>query len=147
MTQSALPESIDGIPVDELLAIIPMGALNDKMGITLLEASADRLVATMPVEGNTQPFMLLHGGASVVLAETLGSLGAGIHAYPDKVPVGVDINATHHRAATSGLVTGVATAIHRGRTSAAYEIVITDESGRRLCTSRITLALIAAPKG
>jgi uncharacterized protein (TIGR00369 family) len=96
----------------------------------------------MPVEGNTQPFGLLHGGASVVLAETLGSIGSGLHAAPDRIPVGVDINATHHRSATSGLLTGTATAIHLGRTSAAYEIVITDESGRRICTSRITCALI-----
>lgn len=147
MTDSTAPQTLDGISVDELLKFIPLGALNEKMGVTLVEASADRLVATMPVEGNTQPFMLLHGGASVVLAETLGSTGAAIHAWPDKVPVGVDINATHHRAATSGIVTGVATAIHLGRTSAAYEIVITDERGKRICTSRITCALIAAPQG
>jgi uncharacterized protein (TIGR00369 family) len=99
----------------------------------------------MPVEGNTQPYGLLHGGASVVLAESLGSIGSGIHAHPDRVPVGVDINATHHRSATSGLVTGVATAIHLGRTSASYEIVITDERGKRVCTSRITCALVPAP--
>lgn len=135
-------------PADELLAAMPdpLGALNRKMGIEILEATAERLVATMPVEGNTQPYGLLHGGASVVLAETLGSLGSGIHAYPDKVPVGVDINATHHRAATEGIVTGTATAIHLGRTSTAYEIVITNEAGKRLCTSRITCALIPAPK-
>jgi 1,4-dihydroxy-2-naphthoyl-CoA hydrolase len=123
-----------------------MGALNDKMGIEVTELSVERIVATMPVEGNTQPYGLLHGGASVVLAETLGSMGSGLHATTlGKVPVGVDINATHHRAATSGLVTGVATAIHLGRTSTAYEIVITDERGKRVCTSRITCALIAPP--
>lgn len=119
-----------------------MGALSEKMQIELLEISPDRVVATMPVEGNTQPYGLLHGGASVVLAETLGSMGAALHGFPDRVPVGVDINATHHRSATSGLVTGVATAIHLGRTSACYEIVVSDEQGRRLCTSRITCALI-----
>ena len=97
----------------------------------------------MPVEGNQQPYGLLHGGASVVLAESLGSIGSAIHAYPlDKVAVGVDINATHHRSATSGLVTGVATPVHRGRTSACFEVVITDERGKRVCTSRITCALI-----
>jgi uncharacterized protein (TIGR00369 family) len=99
----------------------------------------------MPVDGNTQPYGLLHGGATVVLAETLGSVGGFLHAWPEKVSVGVDINATHHRSATSGLVTGTATAIHLGRTSAAYEIVITDEAGKRICTSRITLALIPNP--
>lgn len=123
-----------------------MGALNEKMGIQIQEIAVDRIVATMPVEGNTQPFGLLHGGASVVLAETLGSIGSGLHAKPlGRMPVGVDINATHHRAATSGTVTGVATAIHLGRTSAAYEIVITDERGKRICTSRITCALIEPP--
>lgn len=121
-----------------------MGALNERMGVRIVEASAERLVATMPVEGNTQPYGLLHGGASVVLAETLGSMGSAIHAHPDRYPVGVDINATHHRSATSGLVTGVATPIHLGRTTASWEIVISDEAGKRLCTSRITCALLPA---
>ena len=115
-----------------------MGALNHKMGMKVLE----RVVATMPVEGNTQPYGLLHGGASVVLAESLGSLGSAIHAHPDRISVGVDINATHHRAATSGLVTGVATPLHLGRSMASYEVVITDEQDRRVCTCRITCALL-----
>ena len=117
--------------IEEFIAGMPqgMGVLNDRMGIELLEISPERVVATMPVEGNTQPYGLLHGGASVVLAETLGSVGSGLHAHPDRFSVGVDINATHHRSATSGTVTGVATAIHLGRTSASYEVVITDEAG------------------
>jgi len=121
-----------------------MGALNDKMGIELVEISPERVVATMPVAGNTQPYGLLHGGASVVLADTLGSVGSALHAMPDRLSVGVDINATHHRAATSGVVTGTATAIHLGRSSAAYEVVITDEAGKRVCTARITCALMPA---
>ena len=120
-----------------------MGALNERMGIELLEASAQRVVATMPVEGNTQPYGLLHGGASVVLAETLGSVGSALHAGEDRLSVGVDINATHHRAARAGTVTGVATPIHLGRTMASYEVVITDEDGKRVCTSRITCTLVA----
>jgi len=134
--------------IEEFLAAMPhgMGALNDRMGIELKEISPERVVATMPVEGNTQPYGLLHGGASVVLAETLGSVGSGLHAHPDRFSVGVDINATHHRTATSGTVTGVATAIHLGRTSASYEVVITDDSGRRVCTSRITCALVPADR-
>jgi uncharacterized protein (TIGR00369 family) len=119
-----------------------MGPLNTKMGVKILEASAQRIVATMPVEGNTQPYGLLHGGASVVLAESLGSLGSAIHAHPDRISVGVDVNATHHRAATSGLVTGVATPLHLGRSMASYEVVITDEQDRRICTCRITCALL-----
>ncbi|MEU0269679.1 hotdog fold thioesterase [Nocardioides sp. NPDC006303] len=124
-----------------------MGGLNDKMGVKILEISAEKVVGTMPVEGNTQPYGLLHGGASVALAETLGSTGSGMHAASlGKVAVGVDINATHHRSATSGIVTGTATAIHLGRSSAAYEVVITDERGKRVCTSRITCSLIDADR-
>jgi len=120
-----------------------MGGLNRKMGVELVEISVDRVVATMPVEGNTQPYGLLHGGASIALAETLGSVGSGLHAHGlGKLAVGVDINATHHRAATSGTVTGVATPVHLGRTSATYEVAISDERGKRVCTSRITCALI-----
>jgi 1,4-dihydroxy-2-naphthoyl-CoA hydrolase len=130
--------------VEAFLAQMPqgMGALNERMGIELVEISPTRVVATMPVEGNTQPYGLLHGGASVVLAETLGSVGSALHAVPDRLSVGVDINATHHRSATSGTVTGVATAIHLGRSMASYEVVITDEQDRRVCTARITCALL-----
>jgi 1,4-dihydroxy-2-naphthoyl-CoA hydrolase len=116
--------------------------IHDRMGIEITEASAERVVGTLPVEGNRQPFGLLHGGASCVLAESLGSIGATMHAYPDRVAVGVDINATHHRAVPDGVVTGVATPVHLGRTMACYEIAITDESGRRVCTARITCQLI-----
>lgn len=132
------------LSVEEYVAAMPegMGGLNEKMGIELLEASAERVVATMPVAGNTQPYGLLHGGASVVLAETLGSVGSAIHAHPDRVAVGVDINATHHRSATAGVVTGVATPVHLGRTSACWEVVISDERGKRVCTSRITCSLV-----
>jgi len=130
----------------DIVAAMPegMGRLNEKLGIELVEVSAERVVATMPVEGNTQPYGLLHGGASVALAETLGSVGSAIHAMPERLSLGVDINATHHRAATSGIVTGVATAIHLGRTMAAYEVIITNEDGKRLCTARITCALVPA---
>jgi len=121
--------------------------LVDRMGITLVEATAGRVVGTMPVAGNTQPAGVLHGGASCVLAETLGSLGAVLHAGPGKTPVGVDINATHHRGPVSGEVTGVATLLHGGRTMASYEVVITGEQGRRVCTARLTSLLRALPTG
>lgn len=135
--------------VEEFLAAMPegMGGLNDKMGVELVEVGPDRIVATMPVAGNTQPYGLLHGGASVALAETLGSIGSALHAWPDRVAVGVDINATHHRAVRSGTVTGVATPAHRGRSSATWEVVVSDEQGRRVCTSRITCMLVAAAPG
>lgn len=121
------------------------GSLVERMGIELLEATPERLVATMPVAGNTQPYGLLHGGASVVLAETLGSVGAALHAGPGRVAVGVDVNATHHRAVRSGLVTGTALPLHRGRSTASYEVVVTDDEGRRVCTARITCQLRDAP--
>src|SRR5690242_14394873 len=116
------------------------------MGYRLLEASPELLVGTMPVEGNTQPYGLLHGGASCALAETLGSVGAVMHGETVDRPfaVGVDINATHHKSARSGAVTGVATPVHRGRTMATYEIVITDDDGELVCTARITCQLRGA---
>jgi 1,4-dihydroxy-2-naphthoyl-CoA hydrolase len=116
------------------------------MGVEIKEATAERVVGTMPVEGNTQPYGLLHGGASCVLAETLGSVGAVMHGHTVDRPfaVGVDINATHHKAIRSGVVTGVATPVHRGRTAVTYEIVITDEVGDRVCTARLTCLLRGA---
>jgi uncharacterized protein (TIGR00369 family) len=119
------------------------GALDQKMGIKILEAQPGRLVGTMPVEGNTQPMGLLHGGANVVLAESLGSIGTSLHAGPHRKIVGVDINATHHKSATTGIVTGVATAISLGKTLCSWEIVITNEAGERTCTARITCLILA----
>jgi 1,4-dihydroxy-2-naphthoyl-CoA hydrolase len=121
--------------------------LSGRMGIKILEASPGRVVGTMPVAGNTQPYGLLHGGASCVLAESLGSLGAALHAGLDRVTVGIEISATHHRGATQGEVTGVATLLHGGRTLTTYEIVITDDQGRRVCTSRLTCLLRDAVPG
>ncbi len=115
-----------------------LDALGEKLGIKLITASKERLVATMPVEGNTQPFGLLHGGASLALAEALGSYGAALHAGSEKMVIGLDINATHHRSARTGLVTGTATPLSLGNTVASYEIVIRDESDQRICTARIT---------
>jgi len=119
------------------------GHLDQKMGIEILEASPERLVGRMPVEGNTQPLGLLHGGANVVLAESLGSIGTQLHAGPDRMIVGVDINATHHKSARSGFVTGTATAISLGKTMCSYEIVIENEDGQRTCTARITCLILA----
>jgi len=115
-----------------------MGALAEKMGIEFTEFSVERSVATMPVEGNTQPVGLLHGGAYVVLGESLGSMASNLAAGPGRLAVGVDINATHTRSATSGVVTGVCTPIHLGRSVMVHEIVVTDDQGRRCSTIRIT---------
>ncbi|AEW93505.1 MULTISPECIES: PaaI family thioesterase [Streptomycetaceae] len=125
----------------DLTALFSAGHLGTRMGIQITHAAPERVVGTMPVEGNTQPYGLLHGGASAVLAETLGSVGAMLHAGPHKIAVGVDLNATHHRGIRAGLVTGVATPVHRGRSSATYEVVITDEQDRRVCSARLTCML------
>ena len=118
------------------------GTLLERMGIEFQQAGPHRLVATMPVAGNTQPIGLLHGGASCVLAETLGSVGATLHgADRGLVAVGIEISATHHRSTGTGLVTGTATALHLGGTVASYAIEITDESGRLLCSARLTCLL------
>jgi 1,4-dihydroxy-2-naphthoyl-CoA hydrolase len=129
-------------PMDvSILRDMHKNTLADRMGIEFLEVSAERVVGRMPVEGNTQPYGLLHGGASAVLAETLGSVGAAVHAGAGRIAVGIEINATHHRSAREGWVTGVATRLHGGRTLATYDIEITDEQGRRVCTSRLTCML------
>ena len=122
-----------------------VGELGDTMGIEITEASPGRVVARMPVAGNRQPYGLLHGGASVVLAETLGSMAAALHGGPEKAPVGIEVSATHHRSATSGYVTGTASAISLGRTLATYEIVVVDDEGRRTCTARLTCLLRDRP--
>jgi 1,4-dihydroxy-2-naphthoyl-CoA hydrolase len=108
------------------------------MGIEFVSLSLDEVVGTMPVAGNRQPFGLLHGGANAVLAETLGSTLSALHALPDRFPVGLELTCTHHRAATDGLVTGVARPLHIGRSTSTTEIVITDADGRRTCTAKLT---------
>lgn len=121
------------------------GTLIERLGIELLEVRADRAVGTMPVDGNTQPAGLLHGGATAALGETLGSIAAWVHGGLDRNVVGLELNATHHRAARAGIVTGVATALHLGRTTASYEIVVSDEDERRLSTVRLT-CLVLEPR-
>lgn len=149
-TSTQFPQEIlaqwSGLGLD-LPALFSAGHLGDRMSIQITEASPERVVGTMPVEGNTQPYGLLHGGASAVLAETLASVGAMLHGGPGKLAVGVDLNATHHRGIRSGLVTGVATPVHRGRSSATYEVVITDENDKRICTARLTCMLRPSSPG
>jgi uncharacterized protein (TIGR00369 family) len=121
------------------------GDLARSMGVEYLETSPERVTGRMPVAGNTQPLGLLHGGASCVLAETLGSAAAALHAGPGRIALGIEISATHHNAADGGWVTGVATRVHGGRTLATYDIVITDERDRRICTARLTCMLRDKP--
>jgi len=121
-----------------MAATVADGTLAGTMGIKILSASGTEVVATMPVAGNLQPYGLLHGGASCVLAETIGSLGAALHAGPGRAVVGIEISASHHRGASEGDVTAVATLAHGGRTLATYDIVISGHDGHRVCTSRLT---------
>jgi uncharacterized protein (TIGR00369 family) len=132
-----LPPDLDPELLERLVAT-GGGALTRKMEIEFLELSAQRSVATMPVAGNTQVIGLLHGGAHVVLGESLGSISSAIHAGPGRYAVGIEINATHSRPITEGTVTAVCTALVLGRTLCTHEIVITDAAGRRLSTVRMT---------
>lgn len=139
------PNSMDRF--DDAPGLVRTEQLNDRMGIVVTDWTPGRLVATMPVKDNRQPYGLLHGGASCVLAEALGSIAAAMHAGPQRAAVGIEINATHHRAARDGLVTAVCTPVHEGRTLATYEIAISDEQGRRVCTARLTCMIRdAAPR-
>ncbi|WP_031506729.1 PaaI family thioesterase [Streptomyces megasporus] len=149
-TTTTFPQEIidqwAGLGVD-LPSLFSAGHLGERMGLTIVEASPQKVVGTLPVEGNTQPYGLLHGGASAVLAETLGSVGAMLHGGPSKIAVGVDLNCTHHRGLRSGVVTGTATPLHLGRSTTTYEIAVTDEQGRRVCSARLTCLLRDAPEG
>ena len=122
------------------------GQLVQRMGIEFKKLTAEESIATMPVEGNRQVIGLLHGGAHVVLGESLGSLSSAIHAGPGRIAVGIEINATHSRAVSDGIVTGTCRALVLGRTLCTHEIVMTDEQGRRLSTVRMTNYLKDAPK-
>jgi 1,4-dihydroxy-2-naphthoyl-CoA hydrolase len=138
----SMPPDSDG-DAGILGADFPVPPLHERMGIVVTSATARRAEGTLPVEGNTQPYGLLHGGASAVLAEGLGSIAAHLHAVTlGKLAVGVDLNVTHHRGVRSGLVHGVATAIHLGGSAASYEIVLTDDEDHRICTGRLTCMLI-----
>ncbi|TDD49026.1 hotdog fold thioesterase [Saccharopolyspora elongata] len=117
------------------------------MGIEIVDWAPDRVVGTMPVAGNRQPYGLLHGGANAVLAETVGSIAAALHAGDERIAVGLELTCTHHRAVTEGVVTGIATPVHLGRATATYDIVITDEKDRRTCSARLTCVLRDQPPG
>lgn len=132
-----LPDGLDP-RLRERLIDTHGGQLTSRMGFEFLELSAERSVARMPVEGNTQVVGILHGGAHVVMGESLGSISSAIHAGPDNYVVGIEINATHSRSIRTGWVTGTCTALVLGRTLCTHEIVNTDEEGRRLSTIRIT---------
>lgn len=119
--------------------------LDDKLGLEITELTPERVVGSIPVDGNQQPFGLLHGGASGVVVETLASMGAMAYGYPDRAGVGVDLNVTHVRAARSGRVTGTATAVRLGRSVVVYQVELVDDSGRTTATGRLTCQMIDLP--
>lgn len=134
-------------PVDiSALNALARGTMLEHLGIVLTAAGPDWLSGTMPVDARTkQPMGLLHGGASVALAETLGSVAGGLCVDPaTEAVVGLEINANHLRAVRSGIVTGTARALHVGRSTQVWEIRIESEAGKPVCISRLTLAVIAA---
>lgn len=133
----------DPIPLHADLRTLATRGLADTLGIEVVELSPSRVVATMPVNQRTlQPFGILHGGASLALAETVASLGATANVDREEfLAMGLELNANHLRAKSDGVVTATATPIHMGRTTHVWEVRITDESGRLVCVSRCTLAI------
>ncbi len=113
-----------------------------RLGFVMTELSPERVVGSIPVEGNQQPFGLLHGGATGVLVETLASMGAMAHGHPGRAGVGVDLNVTHLRSARSGRVTGTARALHLGRSVAAYQVEVVDDEGNLTAVGRLTCQMI-----
>lgn len=138
-----MADGMDRLSPADLLAAInaSAGSLAHGMGIVFREVAVERLVATMPVEGNTSPYGVLHGGAAAVLAESLGSTGAALHAGQDRIAIGVDINVTHHRSVRDGVVTGVATPLHLDHSLASYDVGLFDPHGTRFASARLTCAL------
>ncbi len=133
--------------MDDALAMIreaSSGTLSDLLDIEFVEVTKERVIARMPVQKKVhQPFGLLHGGASVVLAETVASVGALVHARETgKVAVGLEINANHLRGKREGVVTATATPLHLGRATHVWDIRIHDEAGKLTCISRCTLAIV-----
>jgi uncharacterized protein (TIGR00369 family) len=146
VTTSGVPFEVDPAAI-ELMARWAGEQLTERIGIKITEWDPERVVGTMPVAHNRQYFGLLHGGANAVLAETLGSIAASMWSMPEKVPLGVELSCSHHRSATDGEVTGVCTPLHRGRTMATFEIRISDDHQRPICTARLTCLLRDRPPG
>ena len=128
----------------DLLKALPTRGLADALGIEIVELTRTRVVATMPVDDRTrQPFGILHGGASVALAETVASLGAVMNVDLERSSaVGLEINANHLRAKTDGTVRATGQPIHVGRSTQVWEVRIVDEEDRPVCISRCTLAVV-----
>lgn len=135
-----LPEGATAEGVLEV-ATASRGALMERLGLEWLEIGTRRVVAKIPVEGNTQPYGILHGGATGALCETIGSIGTAVVAGIDKRPVGIQLSVNHLRAVHEGHVTGTGTPVHIGKTVAVWDIRVEDDQGRLVAVSRLTLAI------
>jgi 1,4-dihydroxy-2-naphthoyl-CoA hydrolase len=130
---------------DDFRDQIPLGELAEQMGVTFQAARPGYVEATMPVAGNRQPYGLLHGGASAVLAETVGSVAAALHAGLERIAVGIELSCTHHKSARDGFVRAIALPLHEGGSIATYDIKVTDENDALICTARLTCAIRKIP--
>ena len=124
-----------------------MGTLVPKLGIEFVEMGPERMVARMPVEGNTQPYGILHGGATAALCETIGSIGTALAVGPDKLVVGIQLSVNHIRSISEGWVSASGTPVHVGRTTAVWDVAVEDADGRRIAVGRLTLAIRDVPAG
>ena len=138
---SETPPSATDAAVLAHIAAADQGGLGERMGMEWLETTPQRVIARIPVAGNTQPFGLLHGGASAVLAESVGSVLANLQSGPGRFAVGIELSCSHHRSAREGWVTAVATPLTVGRTLVTSHIVVSDEAGQPICTARLTCYL------
>jgi 1,4-dihydroxy-2-naphthoyl-CoA hydrolase len=122
-----------------------LGTLIHAIGLEFLESGPDRVVARIPVKGNTQPYGVLHGGATAALCETVASFGTALAAGPRKRVMGIELNVNHIRAVREGHVTATGAALHVGKTTAVWDMKVQDDEGRLVAVSRLTLAIRDAP--
>lgn len=127
--------------VPKVLSEEEYGSLAPKLGVEFLEISAERVVARIPVDGNTQPYGILHGGATAALCETVASIGTAVAVGVDRRVMGIEINVNHIRAIREGFVTATGVPLHMGKTTAVWDIKVHDDEGRLAGASRLTLII------
>lgn len=139
--ENRMPEGVTREQVLEVAQQTTRGTLMDRLGLRWEEIGLDRVVASMPVEGNTQPYGVLHGGATAALCETVGSVGTSVHVGLERRPVGIQISVNHLRSVREGAVTATGVPLHVGRTTALWDIRVEDDGGRLVASGRLTLAI------
>lgn len=147
MESEAIPAGMTREQVLEAADAIMRGTLMDRLGLEWVDIRADRVVARLPVAGNTQPYGLLHGGATAALCETVGSVGAAVAAGLERRPVGVQLSINHLRAVRDGFVTATGVPVHVGRTLAVWDVRVDDDGGRQVATGRLTVSFREGPRG